>query len=184
MHQGRHFQSDPSTSKPPKIPPRPSMESLLAANEVNTTFDASATQEFISVSVLCMHDFESEEAGLLPFRKGEILDVIKRDESGWWAAMRQSRSKGSRIGWIPQAYVSLLSEEMANKLRNVEKQLRLKEYEAAMTYNGALTDDSPSPSPLDGDDSCSKVGQLFCSRLNLLTLSTSIALLFDLIRSQ
>lgn len=149
------------------------MESLLAADEVHTALDTSATQEFISISVLCMHDFEPEEAGLLPFRKGEILDVIKRDETGWWAAMKQSKSKESRIGWIPQAYVSLLSEEMANKLRNVEKKSRLKDYEAAMTYNGSpLTDvdDSPSSSPLGEDDPCSRVGQLFCSRTNFLTL--------------
>lgn len=144
------------------------MESLLAANDV---LDTSATQEFISISVLCMHGFESEEAGLLPFKKGEILDVIKRDETGWWAAMKQSKSQGSRIGWIPQAYVSVLSEEMANKLRNVEKHARLKVYEASMTYNGADVDDSPSPpSPLGEDDPCPAVGQLFSSRTNFLTL--------------
>ena len=104
--------------------------------------------ETILFPVLCMHDFEGEDAGLLSFKKNEILDVVKRDDTGWWAAMRQ---EGPVVGWIPQAYVSPLTEEMAGKLRNTWEEVRIYEYEAEQLYNSvpvnhnlALFDDPES----------------------------------------
>lgn len=52
--------------------------------------------------VLCMHDFESSDPDHLPFHKDEVLTIIKKEESGWWAAMRP---QGDRIGWIPSTFV-------------------------------------------------------------------------------
>lgn len=120
--------------------------------------ESPATRDFV-FSVLCMHDFESDEAGLLSFKRNEILDVVRRDESGWWAAVRQDGQSTPVVGWVSRAYVAVLSEEMAEKLCNVEKQFRIPEYEAEMLYNTApvagsiIVDDSPSPSPTFDDGS-------------------------------
>jgi len=90
--------------------------------------------EVLPFSVLCMHDFVGDDAGLLSFKKNEILDIIKRDDTGWWAAMRR---EGSAVGWVPEAYVSRLTEEMAGKLRNTREEVRIYEYDAEQLYNSA-----------------------------------------------
>jgi len=86
----------------------------------------------ILFSVLCMHDFDGEDAGLLSFKTNEILDIVQLDDTGWWAAMRE---EGPVVGWIPQAYVSPLTEEMAGKLRNTWEEVRVYEYEVEQLYN-------------------------------------------------
>lgn len=92
----------------------------------------AGNSQTILFSVLCMYDFDGEDTGLLSFKKNEILDVVKRDDTGWWAAMRK---EGPVVGWIPQAYVSPLTEEMAEKLRNTWEEVRIYEYEAEELYN-------------------------------------------------
>lgn len=103
-------------------------------------------------SVLCFYDFVGNEPDLLSFSKGDILDIVKRDQTGWWAAM----PKGSLVvGWIPQAFVKPLFDEMAEKLRNLDREFRIPEFEAEELYNSHTYDsgshifdsDSPAPSP-------------------------------------
>jgi son of sevenless-like protein len=107
-----------------------------------------------------MYDFQSTDADHLPFRKNEILDVVKQEDTGWWAAMRRG---GDSIGWIPQAFVKPLSEEMTEKLWNIREELRVYEYDAEQLYNFAPTtrnnewydvspDRSPMPSPAVAQD--------------------------------
>lgn len=84
--------------------------------------------------MLCLHDFDSDDPDHLPFSKNEILEIVKQEESGWWAAMRKGFT---RVGWIPRAYVQPLSEEMADKLWNVREELRAYEYGAEQLYNTA-----------------------------------------------
>ncbi|KAJ7610925.1 ras guanine nucleotide exchange factor domain-containing protein [Roridomyces roridus] len=134
----------------------PSSSSARASIGTDISSPTSSASSLITMgSVLCMHDFQSPDADHLTFRKNEILEVVKKEDSGWWAAMRRG---GERIGWIPQAFVNTLSEEMAEKLWNVRDELRVYEYEAEQLYNGAPTnptnhewykeDDSPASSPL------------------------------------
>ncbi|KDR85609.1 hypothetical protein GALMADRAFT_54074 [Galerina marginata CBS 339.88] len=93
---------------------------------------SAQTPDSIMFSVLCMHDYASDEPGLLSFKKNEILDIVKRDDTGWWAAMPKG---GTVVGWIPQAFVSPLSEEMADRLRNLGEEFRIPEYEAELLYD-------------------------------------------------
>jgi son of sevenless-like protein len=67
-----------------------------------------------------MFDFTSSEAGLLSFKKNELLDIVKCTD-GWWAAMK----KGDAIlGWVPQTFVTPLAQEMAEKLQDIHQDLR------------------------------------------------------------
>ena len=147
-----------------KSPPE-AMGTEAMGTEVEESHDSLATRDVVVFSVLCMYDFDSDEAGLLSFKKNEILDVVKRDESGWWAAMRQDGQGAPVVGWISRAYVSVLSEEMEERLWNIEKQFRIPEYEAEMLYNTApvngsiIIDDTPSPLPSPLDDGSSQVGR-------------------------
>jgi len=135
----------------------PSEFIAMPGTKPDDTQNTFAPQNLASFSVLCMHDFSPEEPGLLSFRKNEILDVIKRDESGWWAAIQQDGATGPLVGWIPQAYVSVLSEEMAIKLRS-KGEIR-NEYHAPI-FDGshvAVVDGCPSPSAIVEDDPLSQV---------------------------
>jgi len=51
--------------------------------------------------VVAKYDFEGSDADDLPFRKGEILTVISKDEEQWWTAMNSLGQTGS----IPVPYV-------------------------------------------------------------------------------
>lgn len=85
-------------------------------------------------TVLCLYDFDAKDSNHLSFRKNEILDVVKQEESGWWAAVRTG---GLDVGWIPNTFVKPLSYDMAERLRNVREGLRVFEYEAEQLYNAA-----------------------------------------------
>lgn len=105
-------------------------------------------------SVICMYDFRSDDPDHLPFRKNEILDIVKQEETGWWAAMRKNKDK---VGWIPQAFVQTVTDAMAERLRNTLEDLRVYEYEAEQLYVSAPThymqqlyeEMTPSSFPID-----------------------------------
>ncbi|KAJ7612360.1 hypothetical protein DFH06DRAFT_1308148 [Mycena polygramma] len=90
--------------------------------------------EHIICSVLCMYDYKSTDPDHLEFVKNEILEIVEQQKDGWWAAMRRG---GDVIGWIPQAFVEPLSEEMAKKLWNIRQELRVYEYDAEQLYSAA-----------------------------------------------
>ena len=81
-----------------------------------------------------MYDFTAEEPGLLSFKKSDILDIVKRDDTGWWAAMPRGGT-ANVVGWIPQAFVAPLTAEMAERLSNLAEELRIPDYEAERLYN-------------------------------------------------
>lgn len=94
---------------------------------------------------------------MLSFEKNDVLDIIKRDDTGWWAAMLED---GVTVGWIPAAYVAPVSDEMAVKLRHIEPGMRQAEYEAEQLYESApisrmsdiFDDDSTTSSPCETED--------------------------------
>lgn len=89
--------------------------------------------------MLCLYDFESTDPDHLPFRRNEILEIVKKEDSGWWAALRDDR-----VGWVPSAFVTELTEEAAVKLRNIREEFRVYEYEAELLYSSQpFTSNSP-----------------------------------------
>ncbi|KAF7303012.1 hypothetical protein MKEN_01264100 [Mycena kentingensis (nom. inval.)] len=136
--------------------PAPSSVRASIGTDTTGTSPTDSMADFVICSVLCMYDFlDTNDPDHLQFHKNEILDVVKQENTGWWAAMRRG---GDQIGWIPQAFVSPLTEEMTERLRNVREELRVYEYSAEQLYNAAPTvvnhnwyetssDPSPMPSP-------------------------------------
>ena len=47
-------------------------------------------------------DFEGSDQDDLPFKKGEVLFIISKDEDQWWTA----RNKHGQTGQIPVPYVT------------------------------------------------------------------------------
>ncbi|KAG5645359.1 hypothetical protein DXG03_006421 [Asterophora parasitica] len=141
--QSLHVHIDPFTYKPEVLP------SLSPSSSIATTTTASTstTQELDSsaiFSAICMYDFRSDDPDHLSFVKNEILDIVKQEESGWWAAIRKETDQ---VGWIPQAFVEQLDSEMAEKLRATPRELRAFEYHAEQLYVSAPT--HPIASPYD-----------------------------------
>ncbi|KAG6810911.1 hypothetical protein H0H92_009841 [Tricholoma furcatifolium] len=128
---------------------RRSPQSLSPASfETNTNSSYESAPPLCTV--LCMHDWPSDDPSHLSFTKNDILDIVKQEESGWWAAMRNNDSD---IGWIPQAFVERIPEDMVDRLRNTPKQCRCQEYNAELLYANTFEPSSfepiepPSPSP-------------------------------------
>ncbi|MCL4130692.1 UNVERIFIED_CONTAM: hypothetical protein GTU68_031146 [Idotea baltica] len=51
--------------------------------------------------VIAKYDFEGSDPDDLPFKKGEILTIVTKDEDQWWTA----RNSNSQTGSIPVPYV-------------------------------------------------------------------------------
>jgi son of sevenless-like protein len=65
------------------------------------------------LTVLCLYDFVSDDPDHLPFRKDDLLDVVRQEDAGWWAAVRRDTE---HVGWIPSAFVQELTDEEAEAL--------------------------------------------------------------------
>lgn len=64
--------------------------------------------------VRAIHNFDgSGDSDDLPFRKGEVLVVISKDEDQWWTA----RNSLGKTGSIPVNYVESVSLEFCPALR-------------------------------------------------------------------
>ncbi|XP_034939280.1 adapter molecule Crk [Chelonus insularis] len=64
--------------------------------------------------VIAKYDFEGNDPDDLPFRKGEILTVITKDEEQWWTA----RNSVGQKGLIPVPYVQKYEEENHGSTEN------------------------------------------------------------------
>lgn len=56
--------------------------------------------------VVAKYDFDGNDPDDLPFRKGEILTIVSKDEEQWWTA----RNSTNQIGSIPVPYVQKYEE--------------------------------------------------------------------------
>ena len=74
--------------------------------------------------VLCLYDYASSDPDHLSFRANELLEIVKMEASGWWAALR-----GDRIGWIPSGFVVQLTDSAAEVLRSVSEDQRIVEFD-------------------------------------------------------
>ncbi|KAH8099722.1 ras GEF [Cristinia sonorae] len=90
--------------------PSSSVSSSSAQGSVATSVFTPSPYSAGGIQVLCLYDFDTTEPDQLSFRRNEVLDVVKQEASGWWAALRQS---DGAVGWIPSAYVELISEQAA-----------------------------------------------------------------------
>lgn len=110
--QSLHLQVDPLPDLRSISPVAPSPVSSFARSE--PWGYASPSGEFYGriCSVIGLYDFFSSDPDRLSFRKHDVLEIVRQDESGWWGAVR---SDGSEIGWIPAKFVRALSDDVAYK---------------------------------------------------------------------
>ena len=107
-------------------------------------------------SVICLYDFSSSDSDHLSFRQDEVLNIVKKEESGWWAAVR---GDGSEVGWVPASYVHTLSDDAAEEPYTVLEKTSIPEYGAdqesvtsASLFSTRAGDTPPSPGTTFYDD--------------------------------
>lgn len=133
----------------------------------------SDLSSLVICSVLCLHDFQSDDPDQLGFCKNEILEVVQQENNGWWAAMRLA---DPRVGWIPKSFVQPLSDSMADKLRHVREELRVYEYEAEALYLAAPI---AALSQLDDSDTSTEDNGGWDSPASKVSLNTHPEILFN-----
>jgi len=67
-------------------------------------------QQFIT-TFFCRakYDYQSADDASLSFRRGDIIEVLTRLETGWWDGLL-----GEERGWFPSNYVDMISDEEAD----------------------------------------------------------------------
>jgi len=117
-------------------PPSPSSLSQSSSLGSPSPSDilASPDPDWRLFYVLGLFEFSSEDPDHLPFQKGDILEIVQQEKSGWWAALCEGR-----IGWIPSAFVVRVDDEHAGKLHKIRRDRRVCQYEVDSMYNSAPT---------------------------------------------
>lgn len=104
-------------------PPRLNRSSISTDYSETSSFVSTVPSTASSVigqfSVLCLHDYQPTDPDQLGFQKGDILAILKTEDTGWWAA-----AMGKTVGWVPRGYVEPISEAMADTLKTVRRDLR------------------------------------------------------------
>lgn len=59
--------------------------------------------------VRALYDYQGTDASSLSFRRGDVIEVLSRQPSGWWDGWL-----GGERGWFPANYVRIVSEQEAD----------------------------------------------------------------------
>lgn len=87
------------------FPDLPSLLSFYKLHYLDTTPLIKPAPRRVE-KVLAKYDFEGNDSEDLPFRKGEILQIVSKDEDQWWTA----RNSLGKVGSIPVPYVQKYEE--------------------------------------------------------------------------
>ncbi len=67
-------------------------------------------QQFVTNTFFCRAKYDYQSADVttpsLSFRRGEIIEVLNRLETGWWDGLL-----GEQRGWFPSNYVEIITDE-------------------------------------------------------------------------
>ena len=73
--------------------------------------EIEADESFPSLFCRALYDYESQDNSALSFHRGDIIEVLSQQPSGWWDGLL-----GDERGWFPSNYVVIISEEEAEQV--------------------------------------------------------------------
>ncbi|XP_033113226.1 crk-like protein isoform X2 [Anneissia japonica] len=79
---------------------------IVPPESPSTTFAPAGVPTAGGELVIALYDFKGKDEEDLPFNKGDILTVIRKDEEQWWTAVHPAT--GAK-GAIPKPYVEKVS---------------------------------------------------------------------------
>ncbi|GLB38510.1 putative guanine nucleotide exchange factor for Ras-like small GTPases [Lyophyllum shimeji] len=65
-------------------------------------------EQFTTLFCRALYDYEAQDPSALSFRRGDIIEVLTQQPSGWWDGLL-----GDERGWFPSNYVEIISDEEA-----------------------------------------------------------------------
>lgn len=89
-------------------------------NEPSSSRSNAVATEVELETVRCLFDYQSTDPDHLSFKKNDLLTIVHKETTGWWAAKVPG---DERIGWVPEAYVQLISTAMTEKMQILRHQL-------------------------------------------------------------
>ncbi|PFH53392.1 hypothetical protein AMATHDRAFT_1447 [Amanita thiersii Skay4041] len=66
--------------------------------------------QFQTLFCRALYDYDSQDSSALSFRRGDIIEVLSQQPSGWWDGLL-----GDERGWFPSNYVVVISEDEAEQ---------------------------------------------------------------------
>ncbi|CAG5123655.1 unnamed protein product, partial [Candidula unifasciata] len=87
----------------------PDMPSLLNFYKTHYLDTTTLIKPAPRVKLLCKFDFSGKDPEDLPFKKGDILEVIAEDEEEWWTA----RNSNGQVGLIPVRYTQVIENPVS-----------------------------------------------------------------------
>jgi son of sevenless-like protein len=103
-------------------------------------------QQFIT-TFFCRakYDYQSADDASLSFRRGDIIEVLTRLETGWWDGLL-----GEERGWFPSNYVDIITDEEADiglaalELQQQQQQQQQANVQLIPTYPSQSTSTQPT----------------------------------------
>ncbi|BFZ04256.1 hypothetical protein BsWGS_07295 [Bradybaena similaris] len=87
----------------------PDMPSLLNFYKTHYLDTTTLIKPAPRVKLRCKFDFPGKDPEDLPFKKGDILEVIAEDEEEWWTA----RHSNGQVGLIPVRYTQVVENTVS-----------------------------------------------------------------------
>ncbi|BFZ15793.1 hypothetical protein BsWGS_18832 [Bradybaena similaris] len=84
------------------------MPSLLSFYKTHYLDTTTLIKPVPRVKLMCKYNFDGRDPEDLPFKKGDFLDVIYKDEEHWWTAINSS----FQIGQIPSQYTEVVQDTL------------------------------------------------------------------------
>ncbi|KAL3841493.1 hypothetical protein ACJMK2_019631 [Sinanodonta woodiana] len=93
-----------------QFPDMPNLLQFYKSHYLDTTALVKVAPK-TTEKVIAKYDFPGRDPEDLPFKKGEILEVVIKDEEKWWTC----RNKAGREGQVPVPYVQKYDEPKESK---------------------------------------------------------------------
>lgn len=81
----------------------------LYEDQTDDMFGEEEEEQYPTMFCRALYDYQAQDMSALSFRKGEIIEVLSQQPSGWWDGLLRDER-----GWFPSNYVSLITEEEAD----------------------------------------------------------------------
>ncbi|KIK01927.1 hypothetical protein K443DRAFT_678064 [Laccaria amethystina LaAM-08-1] len=92
----------------PQASQRAAISTFIASTGTPMQDQEVFDEQYASLFCRALYDYEAQDASALSFRRGDIIEVLTQQPSGWWDGLL-----GDERGWFPSNYVTIISDEEA-----------------------------------------------------------------------
>merc|ERR1712178_132478 len=83
---------------------------ISPVNQISNNNSVVSRRPGLSIFVVGLYDFDSSDPEDLPFKKGDKMEIVEKQEEQWWTA----RNSFGRIGHIPVPYIKIVPTTSSN----------------------------------------------------------------------